>query len=278
MTALDKNNNESANTTGIKISAIPIIPVAVSPTEGQLYVESPVNFSWNCNLPDGDYTIQVSKSLQGWNQTNGFTADATPNATVVVNDVVHTVKNYVWGQPNARVYETAIGGTTYYYTIRSYSAATGTSSYSVPVSFTPKSVNCTVPASTNISIDNLVASLQGSWSATSEVAGFVGTNYLQDNNEGKGTKTATFAPSINRRARYEVFVNHTAGSNRANNVPVDVIHEGGTTTVLVNQQINNGQWVSLGTYNFSAGTANKVVIRTDGTSGIVVADAVRFSL
>lgn len=276
VTALDKNNNESANTTAIKISGIPIIPVAVSPTEGELYVESPVHFSWSCNLAEGDYTIQVAKSPQGWTQTNGFTTHSTPNATVVVNDIVHTVKNYIWDQANGGVYEAATGGTTYYYTIRSYSAATGTSSYSVPVSFTPKSVNCTVPASTTITIDNSDALLQGNWASTSEVAGFVGTNYLQDNNEGKGTKTASFVPFITRKARYEVFINHIAGSNRANNVPVDIIHEGGTSTVSVNQQINNGTWVSLGTYNFSAGTDNKVVIRTDGTSGIVVADAVRF--
>ncbi|MDQ6473036.1 family 10 glycosylhydrolase [Flavobacterium sp. LHD-80] len=276
VTALDKNNNESANITGVSYSTLPAAPVAVSPTEGQLYVNSPVNFSWSSTVTNGDYRIQVSKSATGWTEANGFTSATTPNSTVVVNDVMNTTMSYVWNQTNAAVYEAPIGGTTYYYTIRSYSAATGTSKYSLPISFTPKSANCTVPGTTVITVDNLDATLVGSWTATAATSGFVGTNYIHDGDTAKGTKTATFTPTIAQRGKYEVFINHTAGTNRANNVPVDIIHESGTTTVPVNQQINNGTWISLGTYNLSAGTTNKVVIRTTGTSGVVIADAVRF--
>jgi len=68
-----------------------------------------------------------------------------------------------------------------------------------------------------------------------------------------------------------------AGSNRATNVPMDITYAGGTTTVVVNQQSNNNLWVSLGTYSFNAGTSGYVTIRTTGTNGYVMADAVEFS-
>ena len=50
-----------------------------------------------------------------------------------------------------------------------------------------------------------------------------------------------------------------------------------TTTVFVNQTQNGGIWNSLGSFTFNAGTAGSVKIRTDGTNGYVVADAIKFS-
>jgi hypothetical protein len=47
--------------------------------------------------------------------------------------------------------------------------------------------------------------------------------------------------------------------------------------VFVNQTLNGGQWVSLGTYHFESGTSGSVTIRTTGTSGHVIADAVKFT-
>ncbi|MBO9583597.1 MAG: T9SS type A sorting domain-containing protein [Flavobacterium sp.] len=253
------------------------VPVPTAPTAGQVYVSTPVNFTWDSSVTNADYRIQVSKSNTGWNDTDGFTSTTTPNSTVVVNDVVNTVKSYSWNTTSAAVAESPIGGTVYYYTIRSYSAATGTSKYSAPVSFTPKSTNCTVPGITSITVDNLAATLVGAWTSTSATAGYIGTDYIHDGDTGKGAKSATFTPSIAQRGRYEVFINFTAGTNRPTNVPVDIIHESGTTTVTVNQQINNGTWVSLGTYNFSSGSAGKAVIRTTGTTGVVIADAFKFT-
>ncbi len=253
------------------------VPVPTAPTAGQMYVSTPVNFTWDSAVSNADYRIQVSKSNSGWNDTDGFTSATTPNSTVVVNDVVNTVKTYSWNATSAAVSESPVGGTVYYYTIRSYSAATGTSKYSTPVSFTPKSAGCTLPGSTSITVDNLAATLAGAWTSTSATAGYIGTDYIHDGDTGKGTKSATFTPSIPQRGKYEVFINFTAGTNRPPNVPVDIIHENGTSTVTVNQQINNGTWVSLGRYNFSAGSAGKAVIRTAGTTGVVIADAFKFT-
>ncbi|WP_160376814.1 N-acetylmuramoyl-L-alanine amidase, partial [Flavobacterium hydrocarbonoxydans] len=198
-------------------------PTTITPAAGQIYVSTPVNFSWDSTISNADYRIQVSKSSAGWNNTDGFTTSTSPNSTVVVNDVVNTVKTYSWNATNSAVSESPVGGTVYYYTIRSYSPATGTSTYSAPVSFTPISAGCTVPGETSIIVDNLNATLVGTWTATSATAGYIGSNYIHDGDTAKGTKTATFTPTIAQRGKYEVFINFTAGSNRPTNVPVDII-------------------------------------------------------
>ena len=65
----------------------------------------------------------------------------------------------------------------------------------------------------------------------------------------------------------------TSYSNRATNAPYTINHAGGSTVVRVNQEVNNGQWVSLGVFNFNAGTAS-IVLSTDANE-IVIADAIK---
>ncbi|UZR96772.1 fibronectin type III domain-containing protein [Chondrinema litorale] len=100
-----------------------------------------------------------------------------------------------------------------------------------------------------------------------------GTNYLHDGNAGKASKSVSFSTEL-APGSYEVFGWWFAFTNRATNVPFDIIHSGDTSTVYMNQQINNAEWVSLGVYDFSA--QGEVIIRNDGTSGYVVADAIKF--
>jgi len=133
-----------------------------------------------------------------------------------------------------------------------------------------------------IIVDNTATSgvtVTGAWSASTGAAGYYGTNYLQDGNAGKGTKSVQYVPNIVTGGTYQVYVRHTAHPNRATNVPIDITHGGVTTTVTVNQQANGGAWVSVGSYVFSGGagaSGASVTIRTTGTNGYVVADAVRF--
>ncbi len=116
----------------------------------------------------------------------------------------------------------------------------------------------------------------GSWTHSDSVVGYYGSDYLTDGNTNKGDASVTFAPTLPQGGRYEVYARWTAHPNRASRVPVDVIHPGGTTTVQIDETQRGGQWVLLLATNFDAGTAGKVRIRNSGTSGYVVADAVRF--
>ncbi len=119
--------------------------------------------------------------------------------------------------------------------------------------------------------------IAGPWSGSAAVAGFWGSDYLTDGNTNKGACSVTFAPTLPADDTYEVYLRWTANANRAANVPVDIIYPGGTNTVFVNQQVNGGSWELLLTTNFTAGTGGKVVIRTEGTTGYVIADAVKFA-
>jgi hypothetical protein len=95
---------------------------------------------------------------------------------------------------------------------------------------------------------------------------------------GKGAKSVLFTPALTAPGIYQVFARWTDGSNRASNVPIDVLHSGGLATVTVDQRTNGGSWVLLGTWAFDAGALGSVMIRTAGADGYVVADAVRFVL
>jgi hypothetical protein len=79
-----------------------------------------------------------------------------------------------------------------------------------------------------------------------------------------------------------VAIWYPAHAWRANNVPVDVVYDGGLAPHSVNQQLTGSQWRTLGTYRFGVGTGGRVVVKTLGTSGgqngnsFVAVDAVRF--
>jgi len=72
-----------------------------------------------------------------------------------------------------------------------------------------------------------------------------------------------------------VYALWTAYSNRATSVPIDIDHYRGSDTVTVDQTQNGSQWNKIGSYELSPTNDDSVTIRNDGTSGYVIADAVR---
>jgi hypothetical protein len=157
-------------------------------------------------------------------------------------------------------------GTTYYYTVAAVNSA-GVSTQSNETS--------TVPVTVYI-VDDAAATYAGTWSTTTQIPGYYGSNYHTANNLATNVASATFTPNLPTTGSYEVFTRHPADTNRASNTPVDIVHAGGTTTVSVNQRLNYNTWVSLGTYTFNAGTAGNVTIRNGGANRGVLADAVKW--
>lgn len=116
----------------------------------------------------------------------------------------------------------------------------------------------------------------GSWTVSTNSAGYYGINYVHDGATLKGTKSVCFSPDVPLSGVYQVYTRWISGSNRATNVPITIVSASGTTTVPVNEQINGSQWVSVGTYNFASGTAGSLTVSNSGTAGTyVIADAVR---
>jgi len=114
----------------------------------------------------------------------------------------------------------------------------------------------------------------GGWTTSTATNGYFGTDYQNDGNTAKGTKTFSFKPPITVAGNYAVYARWTAGTNRATNTPIDVIKSDSTVaTVTVNQQANGSQWYPLGTYSLSPANA-EVRYRTTATNGYVIADSI----
>ncbi len=132
------------------------------------------------------------------------------------------------------------------------------------------------PVEGEIIVDNTAAELTGEWFSSTRYPGFHGTDYLHDGNEKTAAKSIRFTPDLPEAGTYAVYTRWNTNTPRAQSVPIEITHSGGTTRLTVNQQTKGNAWNLLGTYAFSAGTKGGVLIRTDGTSGYVIADAVRF--
>ena len=87
-----------------------------------------------------------------------------------------------------------------------------------------------------------------------------------------------FTPTLPVAGNYDVYLWWVASGNRATNEPVDVVFSNGTNTFSVDQTSNGSSWNYLGTFAFNAGTGGRVLVRDDGASGYVIADAVQFVL
>lgn len=99
-------------------------------------------------------------------------------------------------------------------------------------------------------------------------------------NHDKSRKgAALWIPSIPEDGSYAVYVTYQTSPSSVPDAEYLVFHAGGTTRVVVNQQMGGGTWVYLGTFEFEQGQHdNQMVVLTNKSThdGVVSADAVRF--
>ncbi len=87
---------------------------------------------------------------------------------------------------------------------------------------------------------------------------------------------AWFKVNLPATANYEVYVWYPANAGYNASTPFVIATTGGSVYRNVNQQVNGGTWVSLGTFNLAAGDHNVVgVSRWASGTGYVIADAVK---
>src|SRR5205085_10509301 len=98
---------------------------------------------------------------------------------------------------------------------------------------------------------------RATWYGSTAVAGFLNEDYFVDGNMSKGKKFR-FTPTL-EAGTYEVFLRWSSDGNRATKVPVDVTSLRGTDTTKVNQRLEGGHWVSLGSYNFDPAVSTPMV-------------------
>ncbi len=95
-----------------------------------------------------------------------------------------------------------------------------------------------------------------------------------------GAKSATFTAPIAAAGRYDVRMSYSANGNRSASVPVTVSGMTGKEppTLHVDQKKRppiDGLFISLGTYEFAAGAKATVRISNEGTTGVVIVDAIQ---
>jgi len=249
-----------------------------------------VNYAWGAGNPlpgvgPTNYTVRWTGRLQTMGGGDySFSVNATAGKRLWINNVL--VLDY-WNTSGTHNVTVNLAASTLYDIKLEYVNRTGSSSIGLKWKLPGGAIYGVIPqlqlyppaTTTAVTLDNSAGSgvtLTGAWTTSTSATGYYGGSYYHDGNTAKGTKTAVYAPNLPSAGTYDVYMLFPAGSNRASNVPVTISHNGGTSTVTVNQKIDNGTWVLLGTYDFNAGTGGTVTIATTGTNGHVIADAVRF--
>jgi N-acetyl-anhydromuramyl-L-alanine amidase AmpD len=127
-------------------------------------------------------------------------------------------------------------------------------------------------------VDNATSgrfSASSNWATSSYSSQRYGADYRYANPQAI-SDAAWFSANIPSAGNYQIYVWYPANSGYNSATPFVVSTSTGSQTVSVNQQINGGAWVSLGTFNLNAGDYNVVgVSRWTSTAGYVIADAVK---
>lgn len=101
-------------------------------------------------------------------------------------------------------------------------------------------------------------------------------------NAGQGESRAVYTPTIGVAGEYEVYEWHSFHGNsdaemqEAAAVPYTIQHRDGTATGTIDQSRRQGQWNRLGKFYFNAGAGASLTLTNKVSSGVVVADAVKF--
>jgi N-acetyl-anhydromuramyl-L-alanine amidase AmpD len=127
-------------------------------------------------------------------------------------------------------------------------------------------------------VDNTTASrftASANWATSTYSAQRYGTDYRYANPVA-ASDAAWFKFNIPATGNYEVSVWYPANAGYNASTPYVIATSTGNVTQNVNQQVNGGAWLVLGTWHFNAGDYNAVgVSRWTSGTGYVIADAVR---
>lgn len=222
------------------------------------------------NVPAGTYSVIVGVKRHNSRGKFQLTIDGVNQGSQC--DLYTNGQDYVSFNLGTKTFSTA-GSRQFVFTVVGKNASS--TGYKLLIDYICLAVHTGQPIILD-STDTTGVTKTGSWVASTSTPGYYGSNYLHDNNGGKGSRSVQYAPNLPTAGNYEVFARWTAHENRASNVPITVNAASTSQTVYVDQRTNGNAWVSLGTYAFNAGTAGNVLISNTATNGYVIADAVMF--
>ncbi|WP_445319867.1 golvesin C-terminal-like domain-containing protein [Micromonospora sp. ZYX-F-536] len=116
-------------------------------------------------------------------------------------------------------------------------------------------------------------SATGTWPAANTATNKYGSTYAT-HAAGTGTNAFTWQLNVPQSGTYQVYARFPTVAGAATDAKYTVTSSAGPAVKTVNQTAGAGTWVSLGSYSFAEGNAQKVTL-SDQATGTVVADAVK---
>jgi hypothetical protein len=118
--------------------------------------------------------------------------------------------------------------------------------------------------------------LTGTWTSSTSQAGYYGSGYWSAATS-QTSAPATFKFYLPAAGTRTISAWWTTANNRATAAPFIAFDASGTEVgrKTVNQQQNGSQWVTLGTWSFSAGWNSVVLSRWTNSGTVVIADAIK---
>jgi PKD repeat protein len=116
--------------------------------------------------------------------------------------------------------------------------------------------------------------LAGPWQEDSEF-GYYGTPAVVSQEAGA---SVTWSADLSQDGSYKVYARWTSDPSRSEHAMYTIHHSAGQATVKLNQRIDGGIWVELGTFEFTSASTAKITLECESTTQTVSADAVLFEL
>ncbi|MCK4815486.1 RHS domain-containing protein, partial [bacterium] len=248
------------------------------------------NAKYTINYDGGSETITVNQRENGgtWNHLGTFSFAVGTSGNIVLTDeadgyvIADSVKLVpVNAEPNTAIWTPDISEAGNYKVYARWTAHSNRAS------------NTTYTIHHNGGTTSVVVNQQengGTWNYLGTFAFLSGTSgkiTLTDEADGyviadavklvpeNGTEhnSVTWRTDIPEAGNYKVYARWTAHPNRATDAKYSINYDGGSETVVVNQQENGGEWNLLGTFYFAADNSGSITL-TDEANGYVIADAV----
>lgn len=128
-------------------------------------------------------------------------------------------------------------------------------------------------------VDDLEATFDGTWIASSFQQPFVGEGYRHCGQPRTGL-AVHYEAKLPADGEYRIRMVINSGESRSHNVPVLIVHADGESIVTVSQKTaptGDGVFAELGRFRFEAGTPARVTVKaSEASSGFVIADAIQF--
>lgn len=162
-----------------------------------------------------------------------------------------------------------VPGTRYFYKVKAIVAPGSSPSPSSDVA----SAFTLTPNEVILDNNSSGTSVNGTWSTNTDAETMFGVDFLNGSN--LGNRSVTFTPNLKADGQYYVYARWVPGTNRASNVPFEIVDGNNVSQVVRKSQRSASGWVKLGTYFFKS-TNGTVTVSNAGVDGRVIADAVRF--